>query len=118
MFLDRDRSKLAKQDLFDFRYLLLRGRTLLLMDTPVSLIQSVVTHTEHAIHQILFQAWPTMSALSGNMCWISARTFAGIADADRDNAACLYKPSCLDDIADRVHCLMMYAQDLDAPAQS
>ena len=37
LFLDSDYSQLAKKHLFDLRYLLLRGRTFSLMNTPVPL---------------------------------------------------------------------------------
>ena len=72
-------------------------------------------HTEHAIHHILVQALPAMSAVSGNICSIYTRTLGVSSGAVLDNAACLYKIICAGDTCDLVHCVMMYAHALVAP---
>ena len=91
LFFYSDCTHLAKKHLFDLRYLLLCRRTFPLIDAAVPLVQSVVTQTEQAIHHILFQAGPTMSALSGNTCLVTLHILGDSPGADRDNAACLYK---------------------------
>ena len=84
-------SDLTKKHLFDFRYLLLRGRTFPLMNAAVPLRPERDDTYRASYPPYYFPDLANDVGVIWNTCLITSRTLGGSSGADRDNAACLYK---------------------------